>query len=251
MDSGGGASSSLGGLAKDLIKAMVIGWLGTQYPLLYDLLVLLTIIEPPDNAQPTATLTNNGAFRRMPVFFPELHFERLSPLLSSPGTVLRTAYVNELATVDDANAMADVLFTRLANILTDLSIPHAYGDQRQRKRVARRGSNARRPLFVDLPAITRGRGSRRRRCDAGALVADRGDSGSGRNAVRRGFIYRAVGQLDDHLEPYRGHFGVRLRQARRDDRRERRRRRSRCVVHGGARGARQRAGIRVRVERRI
>ncbi len=127
MDSGGGASSSLGGLAKDLIKAMVIGWLGTQYPLLYDLLVLLTIVEPPDNTQPTATVTNNGAFRRMPVFFPEFHFERLSPLLSSPGSILRAAYVNELATVDDANAMADVLFTRLANILTDLSIPHAYG----------------------------------------------------------------------------------------------------------------------------
>ena len=127
MDSGGGASSSLGGLAKDLIKGLVIGRLALQYPLLYDGLVLLTIIEPPENAQPTATVTDGSAFRRMPVFYPEFHIERLSALLSNPGSVLRSAYINELATVDDANAMADVLFPRIANVLADLSIPHAYG----------------------------------------------------------------------------------------------------------------------------
>jgi hypothetical protein len=127
MDAGGGASSSLGGLAKDLIKALVIGRLAMQYPLLYDLLVLVTIIEPPENAQPTATVSADGGFRRMPVFFPEFRFERLSALFSNPANVLRAAYVNGLATVDDANAMADLLFGRLANVLVDLSIPHAYG----------------------------------------------------------------------------------------------------------------------------
>lgn len=127
MDSSSGPSSSLGGLAKDLIKWLVVGWLSQEYTLLYDLLVLLTIIEPPGNAQPTATIADGGAFRRSPVFLPEFHFERISPLLSNPGAVLRAAYVNGLATTADANAMADLLFPRLANVLTDLGIPRVYG----------------------------------------------------------------------------------------------------------------------------
>jgi hypothetical protein len=126
MDSGSGAASSLGGLAKDMIKSLVIGRLAIQYPLIYDLLVLLTIIEPPENANLMSTVVENGAFRRMPVLYPELHFERVSPLLSNPASVLRTAYLNELATVDDANAMANLLFPRLGNVLNDLSIPNAY-----------------------------------------------------------------------------------------------------------------------------
>ncbi len=127
MDSSSGPSSSLGGLAKDLVKALVIGRLALRYPLVYDLLVLLTIVEPPQNAQPTTTVVDSGAFRRMPVFSPEFHFERLSPLLSNPATVLRDAYLNGLTTTDDANAMADLLFPRLGNVLRDLSIPVAYG----------------------------------------------------------------------------------------------------------------------------
>ena len=127
MDSGSGPSSSLSGLAKDMIRLLIVGWLSARYPLLYDVLVLLTIIEPPENAQPTATVVEGSAFRRTPVFYPEFHFERLSPLLSNPGSVLRAAYVNALATTDDANAMADILFPRIANVLNDLDIAYAYG----------------------------------------------------------------------------------------------------------------------------
>jgi hypothetical protein len=127
IDSGSGPASSLGGVGKDLIKALIIGRLGFEYPLLYDLLVLLTVVEPPENAAPTATVVDGGAFRRMPVFLPEFHFERLSPLLSNPEDVLRAAYLTPLALAADADAMADRLFPRLANVLADLGIPHVYG----------------------------------------------------------------------------------------------------------------------------
>ena len=178
MDSRSGPASSLGGLASDLIRSLIIGRLGLEYTLLYDLLVLLTIIEPPENATPTATVTDGGAFRRMPVFFPEFHFERLSPLLSDPGKVLRAAYVNGLETAADADAMADLLFPRLANVLTDLGVPHAYGVNAAERALLGDGATALvdHALLIYMQSLAEGAA-----VDGGVTLAlsaaDRGDLG--------------------------------------------------------------------------
>jgi hypothetical protein len=173
----GGAGQSLTGLGEDLGKFLVIGWLMSKYPLLYDLLVLLTVIEPPENAQPTATVIENGRLRRTPVFLPELHFERLSPLLNDPAATLRAKYLNALATVDDANAMADVLFPRIANILNDLSVPNVYGiTERDRAQLGDAAALVDHAMLIYMQALSSGAA-----IDAGVSLslssADRGDLG--------------------------------------------------------------------------
>jgi hypothetical protein len=177
LSSSGGAGESLTGLGEDLARFLVTGWFLSNYPLLYDLFVLLTIVEPPENAEPTATVIESGQIRRTPTFYPEFHFERLSPLLHDPATVLSAKYSTALATVDDANAMADALFPRLANVLNDLGIAHIYGiTERDRAQLGDAAALVDHSLLIYLQSMASGDA-----LDAGVSLAlssaDRGDLG--------------------------------------------------------------------------
>jgi hypothetical protein len=94
-------------LGSDLIKALVIGYLKYWHPAVYDVLALLTVIRPPA----------------------DISLERINDLLTDPLEVLSAEYLKPqgLVTAQDAKAVADKLFPRLAALLTDLGFQAVYG----------------------------------------------------------------------------------------------------------------------------
>jgi hypothetical protein len=127
MTAAGGVATGLTGLSQDLIEFLVWQRLAGRYPLLFHVGVLLTLIEPAESAAPTVPVVDGEVVRRAPVVFPRFHLERLTSLLRDPVGLLRSAYVNDLTTVDDANAMADKLFPRMAAVLKSLDLHCLYG----------------------------------------------------------------------------------------------------------------------------
>jgi hypothetical protein len=79
---------------KDLIQALVIDYLKAWHPAIHDVLVLLAVIQPPVG----------------------ISLKRIPDLLKDPLEVLRAEYLapQGLATAEDARALADKLFPRLA-----------------------------------------------------------------------------------------------------------------------------------------
>lgn len=100
-----GTEAELEELTVNLIQALVIEYLGSWHPAVYNLLELLTVIRPP-----------------------ELSLNRISDLLSDPLQVLRAEYLppQGLAASEDAKAVADKLFPRLAALLRDLGYDAEY-----------------------------------------------------------------------------------------------------------------------------
>jgi hypothetical protein len=93
-------------LGKDLIKALVSGYLKSWHPAVYDVLALLTVIRQPA----------------------DISLKRIPDLLTDPLEVLSAEYLNSqgLATAEDAKATADKLFPRLAALLVDFGVHAVY-----------------------------------------------------------------------------------------------------------------------------
>jgi hypothetical protein len=127
VSSGGGPAAALEGLGEDLVQLLLSLYLSTEHPLLFRLGVLLTLIESVEEADPTPAVVVDGKVLRQEVVLCRFHPERLVDLVRDPAAVLRAEYLNSLATVDDANAMADKLFGRLSRLLTVLGVPWSYG----------------------------------------------------------------------------------------------------------------------------
>lgn len=100
-----GTEAGLEELTKNLVQALVIEYLRSWHPAVYDVLGLLTVIRPPD-----------------------LSLNRISDLLSDPLKVLRAEYLppQGLAASEDAKAVADKLFPRLVPLLRDLGFDAVY-----------------------------------------------------------------------------------------------------------------------------
>lgn len=95
-------------LASDLVQALLLNYLQTWHPTVFDILVLLTIVQPPA----------------------QIAFDRVSSLFSDPRPVLRGEYLPQgLATAEDAKAAAGLLFPRLASLLADLGFHAAYASE--------------------------------------------------------------------------------------------------------------------------
>jgi hypothetical protein len=91
-----GTEADLEELTTNLVQALVIEYLRSWHPAVYEVLGLLTVIRAPD-----------------------LSLDRISDLLSDPLQVLRAEYLppQGLAASADAKAVADKLFPRLAALL--------------------------------------------------------------------------------------------------------------------------------------
>jgi hypothetical protein len=119
---------------RDLVTAMTIAYLQAQAPILYHLAVLLTVVEPADNAALSeAVFDSADHLVRLPHTRPRLHLGRIVDLLEAPGDVLRAEYVGPggLQTAADARRTADKLFPRLASLIAALGANAAYGVKSQ------------------------------------------------------------------------------------------------------------------------
>jgi hypothetical protein len=115
---------------RDLVSAMTIAHLQVWAPVLYHLAVLLTIVEPADNAALSEPVFDAaGHLVRVPHTRPRLHLGRIADLIGSPEELLRAEYVGPggLATAADARRTADKLFPRLGALLAVLGANVVYG----------------------------------------------------------------------------------------------------------------------------
>ncbi|HET9533257.1 MAG TPA: DUF6603 domain-containing protein [Blastocatellia bacterium] len=115
---------------RDLISALTIAHLQGTAPLLYDLAVLFTLIEPGNNQSLSAPVFDSaGKLVRVPHTRPKLRLGRVVDLIKSPGEVLGAEYLgpNGLQNSTDALHTADKLFPRLGAVLASLGAKVAYG----------------------------------------------------------------------------------------------------------------------------
>ena len=126
----GGAPSQFEEFGRDLIETMTATYLQLGQPVLYHLAVLLTLIEPADNAALAPPVFDGaGNLVRFPHSRPRVRLDRLEDLIDDPVAALRSEYVgpNGLATAADAQHTADRLFPRLAGLLSAVGAETVYG----------------------------------------------------------------------------------------------------------------------------
>ena len=126
--SGDGQLGQLGDFGRDIGELLLSAWLTVLHPVVHQVLVLLTILEPLED-QPLSEVQLDAAQKpvRLGYRIDRLHPSRLVDLLRDPETVMRAEYGTPLATVADADAMADKLFPRVVGLLRELGVPCRYG----------------------------------------------------------------------------------------------------------------------------
>ena len=115
---------------RDLISAITIAHIHGASPVLFHLLVLLTIIEPASNdALSEPVFDSAGKLVRVPHSRPKLRLGRVVDLIKSPEELLKSEYLGEdgLQTAADARLAADKLFPRIGAVLAALGANVAYG----------------------------------------------------------------------------------------------------------------------------
>jgi hypothetical protein len=114
---------------RDLITATTIAHLQGTAPLVYDLAVLFTLIEPGNNDSLSEPIFDSaGQMARVPHTRPKLHLGRIVDLIKSPDDVLKAEYApNGLQNAADAQQTADKLFPRIGAVLASLGANVAYG----------------------------------------------------------------------------------------------------------------------------
>jgi len=95
-------------LGQDLVHALVIEYLKTWHPLVYDVLVLLTVIRPPA----------------------DISLQRITDLFQDGLTILREEYLSAggLVSAADAEALSQKLFPRLASLFEHSGFSAVYGN---------------------------------------------------------------------------------------------------------------------------
>jgi hypothetical protein len=111
----------------DLIEVLLIQYLWNWHPLAHEVAVLATLIEPAGEVEVHPGMVRDGEYVRMPFAVERLRIGQLSALIKDPDAALRAEYGNPLATVADANTMADKLFPRLLGVLRTLGVTCRYG----------------------------------------------------------------------------------------------------------------------------
>lgn len=120
-----GVSAEMAGeLALDLVHALVDSWLVRRAPMARAALVLTGLLETADFAQITRA---DGTVIRRAATRARLRPERLADMVRSP-----LGYYNRLAhdggVARSTEALSDLLFPLVRDILLDLDIPASYGD---------------------------------------------------------------------------------------------------------------------------
>lgn len=126
----GGGPSHFEEFGRDLVELSVTTYLQLAWPVAYHLAVLLTLIEPADEAGLTpAVFDARGNLVRFPHSRPRLQLDRLGDLIGDPPGTLRAEYAGAggMVTAADARRIADKLFPRIAALLTALGVDAVYG----------------------------------------------------------------------------------------------------------------------------
>ncbi|HET6844343.1 MAG TPA: DUF6603 domain-containing protein [Candidatus Angelobacter sp.] len=127
IESASGMAAALAGLGEELTQWLFGVYLFKHHPLAYRLGILFAFIETFDEATPTAPVMNGDETQRDAAIIPRFLPEKFLAFLRDPRAALTAAYLNGLATQDDANAMADKLFVRMSSVLNELNVPARYG----------------------------------------------------------------------------------------------------------------------------
>ena len=123
----GGPANAFEGVGRDLASFLVADHLSDWHPLAKSIAILLTLIEPAGERAPRPPIIEDSQLIRAPVLLDRFRFDRVADLLRDPVAALRSEYGNTLATVDDANAVAQKLFPRLLCVLRLLDVTCRYG----------------------------------------------------------------------------------------------------------------------------
>ncbi len=122
-----GPTGALAGVGEDLANLLVAAYFARWHPIARNIAVLATLIEPAEEIGPRPAVIQGGKLVREPFLLDRFRFDRLSDLVRDPVATLRKEYVNELATVEDAAAMAEKLFPRFLRVLRGLGLSCRYG----------------------------------------------------------------------------------------------------------------------------
>jgi hypothetical protein len=127
LSSESGPAKQFATLGDDFVQLLFGQYLSQSHPLIYAIGVLLTLIDSADAAKVTPNVIVGGNVVRSSVAIAQFHLDRLPSLVRDPVGALKAEYINNLATVADASAVADKLFVRLTYLLSVLGIPWMYG----------------------------------------------------------------------------------------------------------------------------
>jgi hypothetical protein len=127
LSGGGGLAAEFESLGADLIDVLVAQYLWNWHPLAHELAILATLVEPAGEVAVNPGVVQDGTYVRLPFAVEQVRLSQLGPLIKDPWAALRAEYGNPLATVADANAMADKLFPRVLGVLRVLGITCRYG----------------------------------------------------------------------------------------------------------------------------
>lgn len=123
----GGAFPGMPGIGPDLVHWLVGRWLRRQHPLLRQVAVLLTLIDAAEFEPPGPAVLDGDRLVRGEQRLDRFALDRLGALLRNPVTLLREAYLNDLATDADAAVVADRLLPRVGALLRLLGMQVRYG----------------------------------------------------------------------------------------------------------------------------
>lgn len=122
-----GAAEAFEDFGRDLVDFLLENYLLLYHPLVRDIAVLLTLIEPADELPQLARIVHESQLVREPFYIDRFRFDRIVDLLRDPSAALRAEYGDSLTTVDEANAIARKLFPRVLRVLRRLDVPCRYG----------------------------------------------------------------------------------------------------------------------------
>jgi hypothetical protein len=122
-------------LGHDLLSFAVTTYLYLQHPVLYRVLVLLTVIEPTD-IDLIVDRNDAQSLLRLPHRRPVFRAGQIPALIPDPVEVLETEYLgprgtpprdNPLDTKEDARQLSNKLFPRVAALLSQMGVLAGYG----------------------------------------------------------------------------------------------------------------------------
>ena len=123
----GSPFGELEGFGRDLVDLLLSLWLARRHPVARQVCALLTLLETEEDRPERPALVRDDIVLRSPPRLDRIRLDRLPDLLRDPVAVLKTEYVNALATDADAAAMAERLFPRLGSLLRTLGVSCRYG----------------------------------------------------------------------------------------------------------------------------
>ena len=117
-------------IGEDIIANLFDLYLQANNPLLHRMLILIGLLTPADENTPSAHIENsNGKPIRFPFARSEMHLDRIKDMINNPFQHLKSIYLpnGSLINGTDVSHTANLLFPRLAAIMSGLGINSSWG----------------------------------------------------------------------------------------------------------------------------